>query len=216
MSTFCTGLRNIFLEIGYLNSISVSRSCMYCHYLQLAWHSVRCRLSCWLSFTVVGLKHSVGNCTSVKRHKRIQILIILTNYFLSLQLPAFIITSLISVTIPIVDLLRLHHKFPFTMWISFASIVWLTLATMSTICSNMGSIHVNSQGFLRRQTQRAKAARNQIDLRRALACPTVQIRTGSFGYFDRSISLTFLDVAMNNTVTVLLFTNDHTGAFVVP
>lgn len=60
--------------------------------------------------------------------------------------------------------------------------------------------------------EHAKVTRSRVELRRAGACCPVHLTVGPFGYFDQCISLNFLDAVLNNTVTVLLFTQRHIDA----
>lgn len=161
-------------------------------------------------FITVGIMDTVRNCTSVKYYKTIQIKVLLSNNIMFAILPVMISALLIICTLPLAILISRWSLIDPMVRFNVVASGTLLLGVLILLCNNMGSIQESCRGFLIGHMKRAKNTGNQVELRRVQACPLIHLNVGIFGYFDRCISLTFLDLILNNTVTVLLFAKTKT------
>lgn len=159
----------------------------------------------------IGILQMARKCSSTNYYNRIQIKMFLTNQIFFVLLPALISVLLLASSLPVSLLVSLwDHLLPHVRF-DVATFGGLFLVLLSSVCRNMGNIHEYSSSFLINHVRLAMISRNRIEKRRVLACPKVHMKVGPFGYFDRRISLTFLDATLDNSVRVLLFIENHSS-----
>lgn len=158
-----------------------------------------------LNTLTTGIFHVVTTCRFIKTYNKIRIIASLMNQAFSLLVPVLVGVLVISSTLPVAILLSLWSQISLSMGFNVALLGGACIAALSSFCRNVGSIDKHAKNFLRKHLNSSRIIRNRLETRRTIACPPVHVRLGRFGYFDPGISLTFLDVILNNTVGVLLF-----------